>query len=111
AQRDEVDDLRNTGFKADAYPRRLVDFHSKGRGAVKVESRIGFEEVGVRADLDIPVAHVQHLDRTALPAAVEFDILIRPHDLAWHWRGHLARARTDRREHHDQFRAFLEIAF
>src|ERR1700692_3335977 len=77
AQGDEVDDLRNTRFKADAHPRRLVDFHSERSGAVKVKSRIGFEEVRVRADLDIAVAHVQHLDRTALPPAVQFDILIR----------------------------------
>ena len=77
AEGDEVDDLRNTRFKADADTRRLVDFHSEGSGAVKVESRIGLEEVRVRTDLDIPVAHVQHLDRTALPPAVQFDILIR----------------------------------
>src|ERR1700722_1695261 len=82
AQGDEVDDFRNTGFKADAYPRRLVDFHSEGRGAVKLESRIGFKEVRVRADLDIAVAHVQHLDRTALSPAVQFDILVRCDDFA-----------------------------
>src|SRR3984957_19376143 len=111
AQGDEVDDLRNAGFKADAYPRRLVDFHSERSGAVKVKSRSGFEEVRVRADLDIAVAHVQHLDRTALPPAVQFDILIRCYYFARYWRRHFARARTDRRENHDQFGAFLEITF
>src|ERR1700733_2027140 len=87
-QGDEVDDLRNTRFKADADTRRLVDFHSEGRSAVKLQRRIGLEEMRVRADLDIAVAHVQHLDRTALPSAVQFDVLIRRNDFAWHWRRH-----------------------
>src|ERR1700677_3192558 len=63
AEGDEVDDLRNTRFKADADARRLVNFHSEGGSTVKVQRRIGLEEMRVRADLDIAVAHVQHLDR------------------------------------------------
>src|ERR1700722_117259 len=105
AQGDEIDGLRRARFKADADPGRLVNFHSEGSGAVKLESRIGFEEVRVGADVDIAVAHVQHLDRTALPPAVQFDILIRCYDFARYWSRHFARARTDRRENHDQFGA------
>src|SRR3984957_18289045 len=70
AQGDEVDDLRNARFKADADPGRLVNFHSEGSGPVKLETRIGFKEVRGGAALDIGVPHFQPLDRTALQPAV-----------------------------------------
>src|SRR6187402_3325793 len=62
ADRDQWHRPSDPGFEPDRRARRYVQSESTGTGSVELEGGVGLEEVVVGADLDRPVAGVDHVE-------------------------------------------------
>ena len=58
--------------------------HAEAFAAVEIERLVGLEEMIVAADLDRPVAGVDHLERRLAPSGIELDVAVAGDDLAGH---------------------------
>ncbi len=68
---------------------RNVQPEPAGHGTIKVQGRIGFKKMVVRADLDRPISGIGHGDLTGRPTDVQLQITLGNLNLAWNHDGSL----------------------
>src|SRR5215475_6303389 len=83
---------RLPGLEAHRGAGRDVEPHAARLGAVKLQRRIGLEEMIVRAHLDRPVAGIRHRQGDGLAAGIELDLAVLDEGFARnHWLPHVFR--------------------
>src|SRR5262245_41886122 len=83
---------RLPGLEAHRGAGRDVEPHAARLGAVKLQRRIGLEEMIVRAHLDRPVAGIRHRQGDGLAAGIELDLAVLDEGFAGnHWLPHVFR--------------------
>src|SRR5262247_1706253 len=87
---------RLPGLEAHRGAGRDVEPHAARLGAVKLQRRIGLEEMIVRAHLDRPVAGIRHRQGDGLAAGVELDLAILDEVFAGDHRSHYGHSGTAR---------------
>ena len=68
--------LRLSGREAHGGACRNVEMHAEALRPVEIERLVGLEEMIVAADLDRPVAGIDHLQRRLAPSGIEFDLAV-----------------------------------